>query len=216
MAPDELISTELMEIMTRLANIQASITSRTLLNATRMIPILLQIEEDLETWACNLPSSWRYQILSCPPRNDFYTVYYHTYPGYSIGAAWNHYRISRCIVNDLLVTSLDSSKHLTISERRNQAKRKIVMLCTDICLSTPYFLRQMDYSSFPKPTVGSNDVMWALSVCANMRCVPEERRLWAVTQLERIGHEMGVHQALQLAKVARCSTNSDEELESAT
>jgi hypothetical protein len=215
MMPDELLSTELGDILIRLANFRAVMASRGPFDVIYSMPILLQLESDLKKWAIALPSSWRYDLHTCIPQGDFYTLYYHKYPGFSIAAVWNQYRIARCLVNDLLLTYLDSSPGtnlalhpLALLEQSDQVKDTIQNVCTDICASVPYFLRQMDQSNHPRPGVGALEVMWPLFTCASMHCIPEEQRLWAIKQLEKIGYGMGILQALTLANLARSKSMS--------
>src|SRR6201999_1455138 len=88
-----------------------------------------------------------------------------------------------------------------------EAQETIRKLCTDICASVPFFLGQLNQNDPPRPRVGAFEVMWALFVCARMPCIPEEQRLWIIVQLERIGHEMAVRQALPLANLIRSKAN---------
>jgi hypothetical protein len=57
--------------------------------------------------------------------------------------------------------------------------------------------------------------MWGLFVCARMFCIPKEQRLWAIVQLEKIGYEMAVRQALPLVNMIRFNANlkSDDALD---
>jgi hypothetical protein len=203
MMPDQLLATKLGDIIIRLANFRASMASKGRFNSGYSVPVLLKLDSDLETWAFNLPSSWRYELHIRNPRGDLYTPYYHKYPGFSIATVWNQYRIARCIVNDILLTYLDSSlsenSALTQIECGDQIKETILNVCTDICASVPYFLCQMDENDPPKPGVGALEVMWALFNCASTQCLPDEQRCWAIKQLYNIGHGMGIPQALKLA-----------------
>jgi hypothetical protein len=205
MMPDELLSTELCDILTRLANLRAAVASKGPFNSDYSVPILLELDTDLEKWAFALPSSWRFERQMCIPQYNHYTLYYHKYPGFSIATLWNQYRIARCLVNDALLTYLDSSlgvtsdlHHLALLEQSNQIKGNIRNVCTDICASVPYFLRQMDQNDLPKLNVGAIEVIWALFVCASMHCLPEEQRLWAIKQLDKIGHGIEIFKALKL------------------
>jgi hypothetical protein len=205
MMPDELLSTELCDILTRLANFRAAMASKGPFDSDYSVPILLQLDADLEKWAFALPSSWRYERQMGIPQREHYTLYYHKYPGFSIATLWNQYRIARCLVNDALLTYLDSSLDVTsdlhrlpLLEQSNQIKDNIRNFCTDICASVPYFLRQMDQNDLPKPNVGAIEVIWALFVCASMHSLPEGQRLWAIKQLNKIGHGREIFQVLKL------------------
>src|ERR1700760_2798917 len=210
MMPAELLSIELGDILIRLADFRAAMAKKGPFDFDYAVPILLQIDADLKNWASALPTSWRYDLHTCIPQTDFYTLQYHKYPGFSIAAVWNQYRMARCLVNSVLLSYLDSSpaaQHAlhpsALPEQSVQAKETIQNICTDICASVPYFLLRMDQNNTPRPGVGGLEVMWALFTCANMGCIPEKQRLWATKQLDKIGYEMGVLQALTLANLAR-------------
>jgi hypothetical protein len=214
MTPDELISTELGDIMIRLANFRAALAIIDSFDTSLSVATLIGLDDDLEAWACALPLSWRPEIQTCVPRHDFYTTSYHIYGGFSIAAVWNQYRIARCLAADQVLSYLDSSHpgnqtrdHFVWIKQSNRARKTIRKLCIDICASVPYFLRPVDHNGNPRPGVGALEVMWALFTCAHMCCIPEEQRLWATMQLDRIGYDMGVRQALSLAKLVRSKGN---------
>lgn len=210
MDTDQLLWVELGDIIIRLANFRAARTTKYRYESKSSLPILRQMDDDLEKWALKLPSSWTYETVSCDSRNGFYTAFYHIYPGFSIAATWNQYRIARCLLNELILSCLDDSQPekptvepFASLNQCSQTRNMTTLLCTDICASVPYFLRQLDQDRSPKPGVGALEVMWALFVCASMSCIPEQQRLWALDQLDRIGHEMAVGQAIPLAKAIR-------------
>jgi hypothetical protein len=214
MTPDELLSTELGDIMIRLANFRAAMATKGSFGSRQCVLILLQMDRDLEKWHLALPSSWMPEIHACIPRDSFYAVFYHKYQGFSIASAWNEYRIARCLVNDLLLSYLDSSRSAnqacdpSVSLKQcDEAQETVRKLCTDICASVPYFLGQLNQNDPPRPGVGAHEVMWALFVCARMPCVHEEQRVWVILQLDKIGHEMAVRQALPLANLIRSKAN---------
>jgi hypothetical protein len=92
-------------------------------------------------------------------------------------------------------------------KQRNQSRKTIQELCTDICANVPYFFGQNDQNDTAKPGVGAFEVMWALFTCACMHSVPEGQRVWAISLLENIGHGMAVGQALPLVTLIRSETN---------
>jgi hypothetical protein len=210
MTPDELISTELGDIMIRLANFRAASAIDDSLDTNQSVETLLQLDLCLETWARTLPSSWSHEFRTSVPRDDFYSTFYHIYGGFSIAAMWNQYRIARCLVNEHVLSYLDSSPienqtrdPFVSLNLCNRARKTIRNQCTDICASVPYFLRGVDQNEILRPGLGALEVMWALFTCARICCIPEEQRLWATTQLDRMGNDMGVRQALSLANLVR-------------
>jgi hypothetical protein len=217
MTADELLWTQLGDIMIRLSDFRAANATQTYYSLRQYASTLLQIDQDLEAWADALPSSWEPEVLTCDPGGQFYTSFYHKYQGFSIAAAWNQYRIARCLIGDLLSKYLDSSRSVKrncdsaiLRKQDSQVKETIQTLCNEISVSVPYFLGQLNRSDPPRPGAGALEVMWGLFVCARMRCIPKEQCLWATVQLEKIGHEMGVLQALSLADLVRSQHNHAE------
>jgi hypothetical protein len=212
MLPDQLLSTELCDIIVRLANLRAAMASRVPPNSDSSVPILQQLDSDLENWASGLPSYWSYELCTSDTPSKTYTPYlcYHKYSGFSIATVWNQYRVARCLVNAQLLSYMESSPAAytsslpsTIFKQSERVKEIIRNTCTDICASVPYFFRQTNQNNTQNPGIGAMEVMWALFICADMQCVPEMQRLWAIQQLERIGYRMWIAQALAFADLAK-------------
>lgn len=208
MLHDELLATEIAEIIIRLVNFQAAATSVEGLGPHTSLLFLRQAQADLTRWVSTLPQSWKYKTESCIPGDISYTAFHHLYPGFSIASSWNQYRIAQCLVNCHLITHLQShtteDQHSLGQYQMVQEARQIIhQMCNDICASVPYFLGRADKGNLQRPGVGALEIMWALKVCASMNCIPEEQRFWAISQLEKIGYEMGVLQAFNLASLAK-------------
>jgi hypothetical protein len=169
------------------------------------------IDRDLEAWASTLPTSWAFttDIRTHIPAEDCYTTSCHSYPSFGVASAWADYRMARCIAKDLLLTQLDYIRSTEtdgdvpgLLAQHKQSREVVQELCNDICASIPYLLGYVDHG-LPKSGSGAIRAMWVLFVCACMHYVPETQRLWAIEQLERIGHRMGIHQTLPLADLMR-------------
>jgi hypothetical protein len=217
MTADEQLATDLGDIVTRLANFRAVVLGDSPSNSEQVVPMLVQIDSDLESWARALPFTWRFQVEQCISRDEFYLHCHHKYSGFTIATVWNQYRIARCLANDLLLTCLASSCPATPDcdpilwmEKSDQARELIQEFCTDICVSVSYFLRQVNQARLPKPGVGALEIMWALFVCARMIDIPDQQRAWAIRHLEIIGQQLGVHQALLLANWTRFRSTPDK------
>ncbi|KAH8799702.1 hypothetical protein F5884DRAFT_114449 [Xylogone sp. PMI_703] len=155
---DGMLSAELGNIISQLANFRAAVVGNASSNFDPFVSTLSQMDFDLEKWVCDLPQSWNFKILRCASRGHFYSKSYHKYPGFSIAVMWNHYRTTRCLVNVLLLTYLNPScfsnpgcNRTSLRKKYHQAEETIRKLCTDVCLSVPYFLRQRDQDDPPTP-----------------------------------------------------------------
>jgi hypothetical protein len=207
---EQLIASSLWDIIVRLADFRAAMANKGPFSSDYSVPVLLQLDSDLEKWTFGLPSSWTYELRTYVTQGNIYTPFYHRYSGFSIATVWNQYRVARCLVNELLLTYLDASSPASsalhpssLLEQSDRIKEIIRNICTDICASVPYFFRQTDQNDPQSPGIGAMEVMWALYICASMHCLPEEQRLWTIQQLEKIGYEMWITQALTLANLAK-------------
>jgi hypothetical protein len=207
---EEFLGAKLGDIIVRLANFRAAMGSKDSFHSDQSVSFVRQMEHDLETWASSLPSVWNYEIRTCIGQNSFYRMSYHKYPSFTVAVMWNHYRATRCLANDILLTFLDPSRYsnqdldqVFLLEERDRTHGVIRKLCNDIFGSVPYFLGQKHEKDPPKPGVGALEVMWALFSSACMRSISEEQRGWALMKMDNIGHEMGINQALTLASMVR-------------
>lgn len=223
MTPDELHTSRLSDMMTRLADIRASAAGKGDFKSKEFASLLLGMERDLESWTQELPQGWKFVTHDCSRNENVYENSYISYTSPSIAAAWNDYRTLRCIVNDIMLTHIDSirlenaSQHgADLLKERQRAIDTIKRCCTETCLSTPFVLGRFEDSRRPKTGAGDLQMMWALFVCSCMHCIPEAQRIWAVKQLESIGHQMGIHQALPLAELMKSKLNLIKSPEVAT
>ncbi|KAF2670780.1 hypothetical protein BT63DRAFT_201125 [Microthyrium microscopicum] len=210
MPSDELHRLTLGKILIRLANLQAGLAQDISPDPTQAIKILIEIDRDLDKWVLDTPSTWNPKVRPCVPGGFFYTNSFHHYLGFSIATTWNRYRLAGCLLKDMILKFQDpiADPCLVSPNYCHQAKRHIKELCDEICSSVPYIVGQKSPYDATRPNVGAFEVMWPLFVCTKMSCIPEEQRSWAATQLERIGHESGVRQAIPLAALAKQQTNT--------
>lgn len=208
MSSDELLTTELGDIMFRLANFRASILQGEKSNVANPLPVLLKLEADLNGWASALPPSWIYNVRPCIPQGSFFTNFYHTYSDRSVAVAWNQYRIFLCLVGDMLLEFMGSQATMRSNAQSSRVRSMVLNVCTDICSTVPYFLRQVNQSDIQRPGEGTLEVMWALYTCATMPCLPTEQKDWVIAQLDNFGNMMGIGYASKLARAAR-TVNGD-------
>ncbi|KAM0511383.1 hypothetical protein ACHAPE_009898 [Trichoderma viride] len=107
----------------------------------------------------------------------------------------------------------------------NQARQTVLQMVEDICASVPYILgmemedsghlkvcglgasiaHEVDtgvtLSSFQITGAGGLTVMWPLLVAANSGVAGNELRKWITACLDKIGHSMGINQALAMSKL---------------
>jgi hypothetical protein len=209
MAPDELLSSELWDIIALLADLQGKMTIEQPTDKGSYMQSLEELDHSLKGWASRLPPSWRFNQKQ-DIKTEFDPCHYSTYPSHTIATVWNHYRIARCLIQ---ITRLDYlHKHAGVdtglptpnqSEQITELESTTQTLCNDICATVPYFLQQTDEQGDSKPGIGAFEVVWPLFFCASITSLSSEQRLWARRKLYEIGSDMGIPMARQLADVMK-------------
>jgi hypothetical protein len=207
MSPDELLSSDLWDIIALLANLRGKMSLEQSTNVGSYMQPLQQLDCELQGWASRLPPSWRYHIRERNFKHEVYPSHYSQYLGHTIATVWNHYRVARCLIQLTHLEYLqrypgvDTGLQTLNLGQSTELESIIQMLCNDICATVPYFLQQTDQQGDSKPGIGAFEVVWPLFFCASITCLPSEQRLWARRKLYEIGSDMGIPMARQLADV---------------
>lgn len=114
----------------------------------------------------------------------------------------------------------------------NQARQNVLQMVEDICASVPYILgmeiedsghlkvsglgasiaHESDtgatLSSFQVTGAGGLTIMWPLLVAANSEVAGSDLRKWITACLDKIGHSMGINQALAMSKLIQDGVES--------
>lgn len=114
----------------------------------------------------------------------------------------------------------------------NQARQTVLQLVEDICASVPYILgmeievpehlkvsslgasivhgadMRTNLSSFQITGAGGLTIMWPLLVAANSGVTCSDLRKWITACLDKIGHSMGINQALAMSKLIQDGVES--------
>ncbi|UKZ73745.1 hypothetical protein TrVFT333_001395 [Trichoderma virens FT-333] len=157
---------------------------------------------------------------------------YHIYHSISASTMWNNYRSVRIIIQELIIDTVkeleDFSGDICSPQRSSlasQARQTMLQLVQDICSSVPYNLGIgiEDYggletaatsagqeinigaslSSFQATGAGGLTIMWPLLVAANSGVACNDLRKWIANCLDKIGHSMGINQALAMSKLIK-------------
>ncbi|CAF3573687.1 unnamed protein product, partial [Fusarium graminearum] len=173
-----------------------------------------ELDSDLSIWASSLLPQWSYATavnISNPGRADYTPQVIHRYTDRYIARIWNLYRVSRLIIQSILLrttTRLSASTEDTSNvDQRNRIERVIMELVDDICSSVPYFLGQdlknisltshsdgiqvhdRNTSSFNERSnmgirIRGFSLIWPLSVACSALPVPAAQRDWMQRQLQ--------------------------------
>ena len=116
-------------------------------------------------------------------------------------------------------------EHTTLQQRESEIT--LARLKADICASAPFILGDVQSATgdtFLPRAAGGVALIWPLYLVATMDTSRGSTRDWVITRLEKIGHLMGIQQAVSLAYVLRTkneitawdrfeSTRIDEEIQ---
>ncbi|QPC65932.1 hypothetical protein HYE67_008163 [Fusarium culmorum] len=181
----------------------------------RLIFDATELDSELSIWASSLSPQWSYATavnINNPGRTDYTPHVIHRYTDRYIARVWNLYRVSRLIIQSILlrtVTSLSASTEgPSNADQRNRIERVIMELVDDICASVPYLLghdltnmsltshssdgrqvHDLNTSSFDeRSNVGIRSrgfsLIWPLSVACSAFPVPTAQRDWMQRQLQ--------------------------------
>ncbi|KAI3573532.1 C6 zinc finger protein [Fusarium oxysporum f. sp. albedinis] len=189
------------------------------------------LDFELSTWENSVPISWSYAVAlnaDNPTSSKFAPRVVHRYPDLYIARVWNFYRVSRLILQSILLRA--ASRLLTSTDihswgiNSGEIERRSVGLVDDICASVPYLLghdlskmklhsthsrREQDHSWLhANPAVKNNvnsragkfSVIWPLHVACSARSVPLTQKTWMRTQL-RLLAEHGEPQACAVCEI---------------
>lgn len=171
-----------------------------------LITQAVRLDADLASWALSLGPSWQYKIAntSQSPVGDMpfspHDDEYHIYPNQRAVTLWNHYRLARLTLHELI-----QPIYLSISMRQDtawpEAQKTMAQstavseeLVRNICASVPYFFTS-DGTRF---TAGAR-LPWPLFVAADSVSASPYTRAWICLVLDTIGKFTGVQQARIMA-----------------
>ena len=163
------------------------------------------------------------------PTPDVYSDYYHMYSDTVTAALLSHYRIVLILVHEIILTQLSFVRHPSPGEydqqhgyspnsspsyldqvqRQTKASQKAILNFIDlICASVPFNL-EYDHCAVPAASqsetplpraAGGNAIIWPLYVAGQISFIRNSTRAWIIGRLDKIGAEMGVHQATVMAR----------------
>lgn len=198
------IERTIVPIVARLCSLREIIWKETNHDNLTILGTAMSIDAEFAIWADSLPISYAYLTKMSRAGPNFHGKHYHVYQSvYHVGF-WNLYRTSRIITNTHIIQWLTRRSHPIPfhSDKLNDAVATIREMSTDICATVPYVLSDHVPDKKPK-AAASFALMWPLyTVAIDTRTLPETRK-WVITRFERIGHEMGIQQALSVAMVLR-------------
>lgn len=125
------------------------------------------MDQEISDWARTIPTTWSYSAAmnvedpASKTKTSFTPLQVHKYPSFYIARVWNFYRVSRLIVQSVLIRALSRlSVSVSVStdrgdgdemDERTRIERGSLELVNDICASVPFLLGD-DLSKMKLPT----------------------------------------------------------------
>lgn len=199
---------------------------------------LIRTAEDLDgelaAWASNVPVGWSFSVATNlnsmsspePSTSCYIPIEIHGYQDFYVARVWNLYRVSRLIVQSILLRAASWTCSPTKIGGQHLETARIEklngVLVNDICASVP-FLLGYDLSQLKRHTINTNSqddksiwpqssfskignsnytgrfsLIWPLFLSCSVPSIPEAQRWWMREQLQWIA-ENGEPQAKLLS-----------------
>ena len=211
------VANDLLDFVSQLCELRASIKDGTITSASLIVSSLLQLDDQLLQWASARSSRWSHTLVfdSNQPDN-IYDDSYAIYQAYWIAGTWNLQRTSRIFVHESILLQLDklllTAQHQTwpgsniksLLHQRTKSLAVILETSSEICASVPYLLghdRTYDEQlTNPAPAASGYFLLPSLFLAGSTIGIPTNMRVYALGRLKYVGHKLGIHQALLLAR----------------
>ncbi|KAJ5748232.1 uncharacterized protein N7511_009928 [Penicillium nucicola] len=236
--PDDQIVDDIGLVVIRLNDLCAALKDGTLTQPSEIIRRTLSLDADLMSLLLTAPPAWSYTTVKVPLidgepiTNVVWGDSYHVYRNLAVSSMWNNARSARILMHEMI---LEAVKVLEETSPANSALRHSQMLANqsrdiarnlvdEICCSVPFHMGMgVDSStdgtvsgydssnvppSFEISGAGGVTLMWPLLIAANCGLASLEIRQWITKCLDKIGHSMGINQALAMAQLLRDGMHS--------
>ncbi|KAL6915445.1 hypothetical protein FSST1_006940 [Fusarium sambucinum] len=185
----------------------------------QLIYHVTELDLELSIWASSLSPKWSYATavnINNHPRMDYTPRVIHRYTDRYTARVWNLYRVSRLIIQSILLRTIaylsSSTKRPPDEDQRDGIERMIMGLVDDICASVPYLLghdlsnmslavdnsdgRRVHHHETSTDTamsgtgapIGGFSLIWPLSVACSAVPVPATQKEWMQRQLQLLTH----------------------------
>ncbi|PWY69703.1 hypothetical protein BO70DRAFT_432353 [Aspergillus heteromorphus CBS 117.55] len=210
-------------LVIKLSTLCAAVKDGTIQQPTDIIRRSLSLDADFMSTLLAIPPTWAYSTVEVPHSeggsrmHSVWGTRFHIYRNLTISSAWNNYRSARLVIHELIITAAKSLQHSSNMNTRNeqeslilQSERTCHQIVEDICASVPFHLGATAGDAdacggiAASPTgAGGITVVWPLLIAANSGFASPTLRNWVTDCLDKIGHSLGINQALAVAQLLR-------------
>lgn len=220
---------ELATLTIQLSSLCANIKKGVISDATARIGFALALDAEMEAWASRVPRDCKYETFTLPAESHnrmssvcgTYGSTYHTYKNLFSCAVWNNWRTARMVIHEIILANCElhieadddtrpSTQPFGYSNLATRTRGLLTSMIEDLCASVPYHFGISENPS-PIESVNINGVgiaaghilFWPLFEAADCEVASPKLKNWAIMCLEKVGHGMGVSQALAMAELLR-------------
>jgi hypothetical protein len=205
-APPELLpAVNLVDTMTRFMNFDASMKQQSP-NARETIDSALIFEYELRDWEDSLPENWTFAVKGSVTHQGTFYGQYHVYKDPWVSRIFNHYRWTRLLANEIILSTISSLRWPTPEDLilRQQSLDTISCMAVEICTGVASHeaisqrgLATNDPSHIPSLN-GIFMMLFPLAVAGGAAGAPDHAHDWVITTLEQIGRSMGIQRAIEM------------------
>ncbi|KAL3474920.1 hypothetical protein BJX99DRAFT_168349 [Aspergillus californicus] len=217
------IEDKLFVLIAQVGDLCARLRNDALIDPAKIVKSALQLDNDLIDWARSIEPGLCYTVVDVPenqgningrlPFRHIYGTQYHIYPDTMVSIWWNDYRFARLILQELVcwfseyLARKDEDPNSEHRQTRASSIALTTQLCDEVCASVPYYLGVTESSpkentSSPR-TGGFVRLIWPLFIAADATGATPEHVEWIADSLFKIGHTVGVQQALVMSNLLR-------------
>ena len=220
---------EFARLTIQLSSLCANIKKGIIDDPAARISLALALDAEMEAWAARIPSDCRYETLNFPAESHnqmscvigTYGNEYHTYKNLFSCAVWNNWRTARMVIHEIILDDCNlqieadtdtrlSTQPFTYSSVATRSRRILISMIEDVCASVPYHFgisktpSHIDSANINGIGIAAGHVLfWPLFEAADCEVASPQLKSWAIMCLEKIGHGMGISQALAMANLVR-------------
>ncbi|KAL4803493.1 hypothetical protein BDV18DRAFT_144860 [Aspergillus unguis] len=222
-AEGDTMGDELFLLMAQAGDLCAGLRNNAVIEPAKVLKKTLKLDAELGAWAVSVDPERRYTTVRVPePESDesigspsrlIHGSHYHIYSDTVVSTWWNDYRFVRLILLELicwLSDHLARKDEASGAEYRRTVANSIAIsqqLTDDICASVPFHLgatATSPYEDWNSTRTGAViRLIWPLFIAADTSGVTPQTVEWISATLFRIGHGMGIRQALVMAGLLR-------------
>ncbi|CAG7917661.1 unnamed protein product [Penicillium olsonii] len=205
-APSEVLpAVNLIDILIRFMRYDASLRHN-IPNPRALISSALMFEAELRDWEASLPASWAFEARTSDAHSRTFYGQYHVYKDAWVSRIYNHYRWTRLLFNEMVVSTISTLAQPTPKDalQRTQSLETISSMAVGICTGAVSHeaLSQRgptaDSASNLPPLNGIFMMLFPLAVAGGAAGTPDHVHAWVVGTLEQIGCTMGIQRAFEM------------------